>query len=63
VLSLSKHERHTEYDFLRVHQLCVRELELMNKIAVGRLATMDEILDLILKILLGLEWVERVALK
>jgi hypothetical protein len=29
-------------------QLCVRELELMNKIAVGRLATMDEILDLIL---------------
>ena len=41
----------------------MRELELMNKIAVGRLATMDEILDLILKILLGLEWVERVALK
>ena len=29
-------------------QLCVRELELINKIAVGRLATMDEILDLIL---------------
>ena len=29
-------------------QLCVRELDLMNKIAVGRLATMDEILDLIL---------------
>jgi hypothetical protein len=29
-------------------QLCVRELELMNKIAVGRLATMDEILNLIL---------------
>ena len=29
-------------------QLCVRELELMDKIAVGRLATMDEILDLIL---------------
>src|SRR4030043_1228292 len=29
-------------------QLCVRELELMNKIAVGKSATMDEILDLIL---------------
>jgi intracellular sulfur oxidation DsrE/DsrF family protein len=29
-------------------QLCVRELELMDKMAVGRLATMDEILDLIL---------------
>ena len=29
-------------------QLCVRELELMNKIAVGKTATMDEILDLIL---------------
>jgi hypothetical protein len=29
-------------------QLCVRELELMDKIAVGRLAPMDEILDLIL---------------
>jgi len=29
-------------------QLCVRELELTNKIVVGRLATMDEILDLIL---------------
>ncbi|MCX5914404.1 MAG: hypothetical protein NTV04_21035, partial [Deltaproteobacteria bacterium] len=22
VLSLSKHERHTEYDFLRIHQFC-----------------------------------------
>jgi hypothetical protein len=29
-------------------RLCVRELELMDKLAVGRLATMDEILDLIL---------------
>jgi hypothetical protein len=29
-------------------QLCVRELELMDKIAVGKTATMDEILDLIL---------------
>ena len=29
-------------------QLCVRELELTNKIAVGKMATMDEILDLIL---------------
>jgi hypothetical protein len=29
-------------------QLCVRELELMDKIAVGKMATMDEILDLIL---------------
>ena len=29
-------------------QLCVRELKLINKIAVGRLVTMDEILDLIL---------------
>jgi len=29
-------------------QLCVRELELTNKIAVGRSATMGEILDLIL---------------
>ena len=29
-------------------KLCVRECELMGKIAVGREATMDEILDLIL---------------
>jgi hypothetical protein len=29
-------------------QLCVMELELAGKIAVGKLATMDEILDLIL---------------
>lgn len=29
-------------------RLCVSELELMNKIAVGKLATMDEILDLVL---------------
>jgi hypothetical protein len=29
-------------------QLCVRELELTNKIAVGKTATMDEILDLVL---------------
>ncbi len=29
-------------------QLCVRELELMDKIAVGKVATMDEILDLLL---------------
>jgi hypothetical protein len=29
-------------------QLCVRELELTNQIGVGRLATTDEILDLIL---------------
>jgi hypothetical protein len=29
-------------------QLCVRELELTDKMAVGRMATMDEILDLIL---------------
>ncbi len=29
-------------------QLCVKELELAGKIAVGKLATMDEILDLIL---------------
>jgi intracellular sulfur oxidation DsrE/DsrF family protein len=29
-------------------QLCVRELELTEKMAVGRMATMDEILDLIL---------------
>ena len=29
-------------------QLCVRDLELMDKMAVGKLATMDEILDLIL---------------
>ena len=31
-----------------VGKLCVTELELMGKIAVGKLATMDEILDLIL---------------
>jgi len=30
-------------------QLCVRELELMGKIAVGRMATMDEILDVMLE--------------
>jgi hypothetical protein len=29
-------------------QLCVKELELIGKMAVGKLATMDEILDLIL---------------
>jgi len=29
-------------------QLCVRELELIDKMAIGKLATMDEILDLIL---------------
>jgi hypothetical protein len=29
-------------------QLCVSELELVDKIAVGKMATMDEILDLIL---------------
>jgi hypothetical protein len=29
-------------------QLCVRELELTGKMAVGKMATMDEILDLIL---------------
>jgi intracellular sulfur oxidation DsrE/DsrF family protein len=29
-------------------QLCVKELELTGKMAVGKLATMDEILDLIL---------------
>jgi hypothetical protein len=33
---------------LLVGQLCVRELELTGKMAVGKLATMDEILDLIL---------------
>ena len=29
-------------------QLCVKELDLVDKIAVGKMATMDEILDLIL---------------
>lgn len=29
-------------------QLCVKELELVGKMAVGKMATMDEILDLIL---------------
>ena len=29
-------------------QLCVRDLELLDKIEIGKLATMDEILDLIL---------------
>lgn len=29
-------------------QLCVRDMELMDKIVVGKLATMDEILDLML---------------
>ncbi len=31
-----------------VGQLCIRELELTSKIAIGKLATMNEILDLIL---------------
>jgi len=30
-------------------QMCVRELELMGKIAVGRMATIDEILDVMLE--------------
>jgi hypothetical protein len=30
-------------------QLCVRELELMGKIAVGKMATMDEILNVMLE--------------
>ena len=47
---LSKHLKKLEEEGVAIlaGRLCVNELELADKLVVGRLATMDEILDIIL---------------